>query len=416
MPPHPNPRASWPSNDDQTIFNLIIILVGAGVGSYLLWTNFHGQISAGLMGLRHQEMLLLQHFTDRFEVADGEMTRANPYRVTLRDLYGISHAIGAAWRIPACVFIVLLAVICTMRAAPSRYKRTFDLEGLSREQALTFRAATAFLGRKLRLVPPADGEPRPTDYALTAEEWIAHYALDSRGTYDESRAHTALVRQLGPRWAGPEGASPAVQLLFVAFALHLNERREEAVEMLGAASTALAQDRAESPEGPDAPLVMPAEILAGIAPFRRDGERLAEAHKVAAAHAYTTPALMSLLNAARIRHGVLAPAQFAWLKLVDRPLWYALHSLGFETDGIGRYLHPNPRVEALGVRDHWAVECAAGSPVVEPDLTRALAALQRHVPRVTGLPLGRRRSPNAGAVRSAPGQGCNDPSCAEAHP
>jgi intracellular multiplication protein IcmP len=74
---------------------------------------------------------------------------------------------------------------------------------------------------------------------------------------------------------------------------------------------------------------------------------------------------------------VLAPGQFAWLKLVDRPLWYALHSLGSEPEGFGRYLHPNPRVEAVGVRDHWAVERLAGEPVIEPSLDRAIEALRK---------------------------------------
>jgi len=54
-----------------------------------------------------------------------------------------------------------------------------------------------------------------------------------------------------------------------------------------------------------------------------------------------------------------------------------LHSLGFETAGIGRYLHPNPRVEAVGARDHWAVERLAGEPVIEPSLDRAIAALRK---------------------------------------
>ena len=87
---------------------------------------------------------------------------------------------------------------------------------------------------------------------------------------------------------------------------------------------------------------------------------------------------MSLLNTARKRNGVLAPAQFSWLKLVDRPLWYALQSLGFETEGTGRYLHPNPRVEAVGARDHWAVERAADIPIPKPTFDRALIALRRH--------------------------------------
>ncbi len=391
MPPQTNPRASWASNDDQTLFNLIVILIGAGVGSFLLWTHFHGQISAGIIALRHQEMLLLRHFTDRFVAADARMMAANPYQVTLRDLYGISDAIGKAWRIPACVFIVLLAVICMVRAAPSRYKRAFDLAGLAREQALTFRSAAAFLDRKLRLVPPADGEPRPADYALTAEEWIARTALDRRGIYDESLARAALIRQLGPSWTGPNEATPAAQLLFVAFALHLSEHREDAIKILGLASSALAQGDDAGGTGPAAPLAIPAGIQATVAPFLDNRQTLAGAYEVAAAHAYTATALMSLLNAARIRHGVLAPAQFAWLKLVDRPLWYALHSLGFETEGTGRYLHPNPRVEALGARDHWAVECAAGCPVHEPDVARALAALRGHVPhRMVASVFGRR--------------------------
>ena len=46
MPANPSPRAAWPSNDDQTLFNLIVITAGVALGSYLLWTNFHGQISA----------------------------------------------------------------------------------------------------------------------------------------------------------------------------------------------------------------------------------------------------------------------------------------------------------------------------------------------------------------------------------
>ena len=128
-------------------------------------------------------------------------------------------------------------------------------------------------------------------------------------------------------------------------------------------------------------------------------EAFGEARRVTADHAYTAPALMSLLNVARRRHGVLAPAQFAWLKLVDRPLWYALHSLGFETEGIGRYLHPNPRVEALGARDHWAVECAAGVPVIEPDLTRAMQTLRRHA---------RARAPAPTLPRGARGKGAGE--------
>lgn len=129
MTPRPHPRASWPSNDDTTGFNLIVILLGCGLGAYLLWINYHQAISAAAMALAHQEILLLGHFTNRFQLADRQMAAADPAGVTLLDLYGIVRAIGLFVRIPATAFILLLAAICTVRATPSRFKRAFDLDG-----------------------------------------------------------------------------------------------------------------------------------------------------------------------------------------------------------------------------------------------------------------------------------------------
>ena len=43
----------------------------------------------------------------------------------------------------------------------------------------------------------------------------------------------------------------------------------------------------------------------------------------------------------------------------------------------GRYLHPNPRVEAIGARDHWAVERIAGAPVSRPSQDGAVEALRK---------------------------------------
>jgi len=84
--------------------------------------------------------------------------------------------------------------------------------------------------------------------------------------------------------------------------------------------------------------------------------------------------LMSVLIEARSRGGVLAPAQFAFLKLVDRQLWYALHSLGFPASGAGP--HPSPRVEAIGARDHWAAECTLGEALPAPSIDRAIEAVR----------------------------------------
>ena len=376
MPQQPSPRAAWPSGDDNGGFFLIVSVIAACVLAALLWFNFHGAISHAVMALHHGEIGLLRHVTSRFDLADRQMTAADPEAVTLRDLYGIAHAVGMAVRIPAALLILALAVVCTVRAAPSRYKRAFDIDGLIQEQAASFPTTAAFARRHLRLVLPSP-EPRPLDYALTPAEWIAQHATAHGGGFDEAAARRHLAAQLGPRWQGVGQASPQVRVMFAVFALHLAERRAEALRLLGDLSAALAAPGEDSPEGPAALLALPDAVVAAGDAVLRDYDVLAPAAAVAARHGYTHPAVMSLLNAARLSAGVMAPGQFVCLKLVDRGLWYALHSLGFETEGVGRYLHPNPCIEAAGARDHWAAERVVARPLIAPDVGRALDAVRK---------------------------------------
>lgn len=398
-----NQRASWASRDDTTAFNLIVIAIGVAVFGFLGWRSYHGEISAAIMGLRHQEVGLLARFTESLRPLDAQVLRANPSLVTVPDLYQLSRAVGAAWRLPACVLMLVLGIVCARWAAPSRYRRAFDLEGLAQEQSKSFRSPLAYSGLQLRLMPPAKGAPRPADFALTSAEWIERFAVDSGEAFDPDAARRALIRQLGPRWRGPDDAPAVVQVVCTAFALHLSGDRGDAARLLDAVSAALATDQSNAGEGPAAPLEIPPGNVAQARQILVDPAKAGPAREIMARHAYTTPALMSLLNAARTRHGVLAPAQFAWLKLVDRPLWYALHSLGFETEGVGRYLHPNPRVEAAGARDHWAAERALGEPLLEPSVGHALAVLEQHAAR-------RSRRSDTGSVRNGRSQGSSQTS------
>lgn len=377
-PPVSNSRASWPSSDDTAAFNLLVIIVGLGVGAYLLWTNDHATISAWVMALAHREIVWLHPMTHRFDLADREMAGSDPAGVTLQDLHGILRAIGLYVRIPAVGFIVILAAVCMACAAPSRFKRDFDLDGLLREQTKRFAVARAFVRRQLGLARLEAGVLRPADYALTAEEWLDRCVCKAEEPFDDARAAAALVAQLGPAWQGADKAAPVVRFLFAAFGLHMVEKRDDALQLLGEASAALDADKGEGKAGPDRYLQLPVRVTARVDALLADARSFEAAAAVAAGHAYTVPALMSVLNVARLRAGVLAPAQFAWLKLLDRSLWYALQSLGFESEGLGRYAHPNPRVEAAGARDHWASERAAGQPMSWPSIARALQAL-RHV-------------------------------------
>ena len=133
-------------------------------------------------------------------------------------------------------------------------------------------------------------------------------------------------------------------------------------------------------DGPTAPLAFDSKTLAVVDQALAELGVFSWALEIMDAHHFTTPGLMSVLNTARLRSGVLAPVQFAFLKLVDRRLWYALHVLGFEADGPLAHPHPNQRVEAIGARAHWAAERAIGTPIATPELDAAMAAIRQKGP------------------------------------
>ena len=372
----PSNRAAWASNDDYTAFSLAVILIGLAFSAWMLWHFRHGEISAIALRAVHWQMRLIQVFTHRFDLADAQVEAANPYAVTFWQLEGLYRDIGRFFLIPAVALVLLLGAVCFRRAAPARFCRNLDLEGLMREQARSFRSIAAHVGRRLRLVPIREGEPRPADPALNAGEWIARWTIGRNGDFHEAGARAELVRQLGSVWRDPFRVPPHVRCMLAVFALHAAQRREEALKLLGDLAESLPAGHKEDRAGPEHPLAFPASLVAVADRWLRDPEVAQPSLAIATRHGFTAPALMSVLTNARLRSGVLAPAQFAFLKLVDRRLWYALHALGFPSDGPEKHPHPNPRIEAIGARDHWAAECAAGRPFLTPMIDRAAAAIR----------------------------------------
>lgn len=380
----PNARAAWPSNDDYSLFSLLVIAGGLAVFAYLLWVSWHDQIVAAVFGLQHWQMRIIHRVSDSLDAQDRLVRAADNADVTFAQLVALCDRVGRVLRLPAAGFILGLAVLCFAFAAPSRFRRDLDLDGLMREHAETFPAASAYVGRDLRLVPvrepnsqtPGERDPRPADPALKVAEWVARYAPSETGALDDTAARRELAGQLGPLWRGSADAAPHVRVLFAAFALHLAQRREDALDLLGDFARALPRDGRDGPAGPERSLALPAELVGRADSLLRDPDLEGPASAGAARHAFTAPAMMTLLTEARLRAGVLAPAQFGGLKLVDRRLWYALNSLGFPGDGPGQNVHPNPLVEAAGARDHWAAERAAGGPVAAPSVDRAAVAVR----------------------------------------
>jgi intracellular multiplication protein IcmP len=366
------------SDDGLVTFGLIAaVIVGAG---WFAWYRYHPEIAAGVILCQHWQMEFIGSFNDRYLTLDAQALAFDPAHVTAKTLFKLCHLVGLFFRIPSALFLAILSFLCLTRASPARFTRTLDFDQLSKVQAQVFRTGAAFVGRNLKPVPIADGEPRPLDPALHVGEWVDRYARDKTKTYDEGMARRELTAQLGPLWQSPQNAAPHVRCLFAAFALHARRDRDAALTFLGDIATSLPRDKHETSAGPLAPLSVPAEIVAHADVILAQPDLVKNSVAIAARHGFTAPALMSVLCNARLKAGVLAPAQFNFLKLLDRRLWYALHSLGFP-DGPDwlKAPMPNPRVEAVGARDHWAVECKIGRPLRIPSIDRAAHVIRANI-------------------------------------
>ena len=88
-------------------------------------------------------------------------------------------------------------------------------------------------------------------------------------------------------------------------------------------------------------------------------------------HAYVLTTMATLLQMART-DGVVATADFLWLKPVDRRLWYMLNSIGRQT------VVP----EISGPYAHWLAEKKIGRPLVAPMVKEAVTGLEAAVAEI----------------------------------
>ncbi|BBU63991.1 hypothetical protein MSC49_39260 (plasmid) [Methylosinus sp. C49] len=359
------------------LMSVAVFVVGVGFGGWYLWEEQHAAISAIVMQGLHGQMRVIHLFTDRYDVADAQLLATNPATVKFPQLLRLAREIGRFFLLPTMGLVLALAAVCASRAGAKRFSRPLDLEALMREQLRSFRTPAAFVRRHLGLVDIDPIKPRPADRALTRAEWIERWATDDKGAFNAAGARAELTRQLGSAMRDPAEAPPHVRCLWAAFALHRARRHDEGRRFLGDLSSALGATGKEGRTGPDRALAFPIALVERADHWLDDRDLRFPLAETARAHGFTTTATMSALLAARREGGVLPPADFGFLKLVDRRLFYALHSLGFPADMFDPLLHPTPLIEAIGARDHWAAERIAGAPLRVASIDNALAAIQK---------------------------------------
>lgn len=261
----------------------------------------------------------------------------------------------------------LMAVIVFWKGPGTYYRRRMRLEDLMREQAKSFPTIAPFLKFDPRKLPyRAPGAPVPAQLplfaeALTPEEWLAYNEVPMVGSkIDVGRADQALIKQLGKRWQGARKMPIHMQGIFAACALKHVRKRGQSDELLNALARAWSPEKGFAPD---------AKLVSEIRKVIKDPKVGGALEKFAGQHAYETTALLRCLQRAREEGGVLAPAQFVWLRGHDRTLWYPLNNLG----------RKSYHAEAAGAMVHYTNELIAGQRIPTPRFDEVISGFETYM-------------------------------------
>lgn len=387
--------------DDPT-WSLMLFIGMLIVAGALIWWFWKAEILTGLRYLRMGELWLIGLFDQQasacfkwLRVAQvptsdmmlpsqaayqaalgcfGPEVRSLPpaealayYNITATSTGFVTNVAERYIRWPVALVCVGLGIHALFFTVRNKFKTRHNLESFIKIQAKIWPVISPIVN-----FSPADhsaripGQPIPAKLppfaeALSPEEWIAYHAIPVANRIpDRESVRRAFVAQLGPRWEGPESLPPHIKALYAAFALKGVQRREECDELLGR----LAQSW--SLRGG---FIMDSKLAAEVDQLVRDPNVGGKALPIAGQHAYRTTALLAVLRWARFMGGVLAPAQFLWVRAADRALWYPLNNLGRRT------FH----TEGAGAMAHFLAEQAANKPLIVPRVDTAIVTLNQYL-------------------------------------
>lgn len=356
----------------------ILLCVFAALG-YLIWYHQKVEIRSIIRWVRYAEMWVMSWFVDKDYTVNwrgqpvnyhAAMEQARMLPADKLDNQFISILSTVALE-PYIWPIAFLAAVCGLwalfRGPGSEHRRKFDIDGLIRKQSRMFPIIAPFIDFNPSKQPPrAPGAPVPADLplfaeALSPEEWVVYNeipVIDRK--LDEEAATKAFAKQLGPRWRGSKNLAPHKQVMLAAFCLKASRKRADADTMLGRLAHCWSEKHGIKVDG---------KLLREARAVLRNGALSDVVLKKCNEHAWETSAMIRALNTAREQGGVLAPAQFVWLRAHDRDLWYPLNNLGRQS------LH----MEAIGAMAHYKAEKIAQRPIPRYKVQDAVKTLTEYI-------------------------------------
>lgn len=359
--------------DSLYIAGFIVIL------AIIVWWKFKAQLIGGIFSIKLVEIDCIEFFLDSFsEIASwlnmpqpdvanmerwvGYMHSANPQDVSLQELSLLMSDVGAYIAIP--VFIVSLMFGCMLffYHSANMYNRIYDMSKLRSTLSRVWPQFSPVLNKNLIATGLDEGHWRMSEQPMgfckkhkILEEYRENSKLCARVIRPAAAEIFAL--QMGPIWdSRVDTQPPYIQALFSIFAAKAERDTSSAVALLDQISRSALSTKLD---------------FSGSRELLRKHIRSKLIGRAAGPHAYVLTMMASMLELAR-SDGVLATAEFLWLKAVDRRLWYMLNSVGRKT------AFP----EVGGPFAHWLIEKRLRRPLKVPVVNTAVDALEDAISQI----------------------------------
>ena len=393
------------SVDDFTL--VCVLVLGLAVAVWIAWLVLHTEVSTAYTYIRRAELWWLDligstglpgaaavhQWFAKGCAASGLLERCERDFSTMS--WGEITKLAAYVNLALLPFILLYAFRIFIRVQESHpnllFAKTHSVDSFIKAKKPLYRHLRMFDALKLIESPlddPVLGMSQTSrQFAFHKRlilDWIDELDGSCTPVLDRPKTERVFREQLGLVWTGVNNLTPAETLL-LAIAIPRVAATDGALddkafkECLGESAKMVdwcwdqfkpPNPKAKKKKGeaepadplswlkPEIDLAVPREVIA-----RHINCKPMQA--ILAKHAYVRTILFSAFTSARSL-GVLPPADMRWLRFYDRTLWYVLQNFGRQ----GAY------AEGSAPHVHYLYEIKSGEPLVEPQLDKAINALE----------------------------------------
>jgi intracellular multiplication protein IcmP len=347
------------------------IVVGLFVAGFLIWYLLKAYLVEGFFYVKLAEIWFLSIFVGGLNATVGTIHYglASPADVPFDSLVAVANKVGDYMLFPVLLILIVLAVLLYFRSAAVNFHHVYDMKSLAKAELPLWPQLTPVIDKNLVEQHIEQGawamSLTPMQFAKKNELLKENMPVFEEGqlrkkakitvSVIKEKAGQAFAMQLGPLWSGVEYLNPHTKALFAAFCARACGHAAQSREFLGSLARSSGEGKLDF-SGTEELLKYASDKKVKIVIDR---------------HAYVSTVMASILEFART-DGVLASADFLWLKPVDRRLWFLLNSIGRQTS-------PS---EVGGPFAHWLAERELGRPIKTPMIEQAIIGLEEAIKEV----------------------------------